>query len=67
MEVITTLKNHKNMENQNLQFIKHLKKRVKEIKTEISNTQNISEREELIYSLGRVEGIIYIVKTIKIK
>ena len=55
------------MENQNLQFIKHLKKRVKEIKTEISNSQNTSEREELIYSMGRVEGIIYIVKTIKIK
>jgi hypothetical protein len=55
------------MEHQNSQFIKHLKKRVKEIKTEISNTQNISEREELIYSLGRVEGIIYIVKTIEIK
>jgi hypothetical protein len=53
------------MEYQNLQFIKHLKKRVKEIKNEINNTQNISEREELFYDLGRVEGIIYIVKTLK--
>jgi hypothetical protein len=53
------------MEYKNLQFIKHLKKRVKEIESEINNTQNIREREELFYDLGRIEGIIYIIKTLK--
>ena len=48
-----------------LPFINHLKKRVKEIKNEIHNTQNVKEINELNYTLGRVEGIIYIVKIIQ--
>jgi hypothetical protein len=46
----------------NLLFITHLKKRVKEIKNEIRTTQNVKEINELNYTLGRVEGIIYIIK-----
>ena len=45
-----------------LLFITHLKKRVKVIKNEIRNTQNVKEINELNYTLGRIEGIIYIVK-----